>query len=341
MLPVMQVGRVRPGAPPEHDVLHPVGGGLGQARPTNNIGIHSKIFIVMNLPFLKSSLPSLFLALFGLSLEAAQAPAPRSRAAVDAILKSPAPDSPAPRPLHILLVAGPKDHGPGEHDYPKWQKDWAPLLAKAPGVKVSTAFPWPENHQWDGVDLVVFYLKTKWDSNQVAQIRRHQGKGGGVATIHWAIGCDQDWPNHAHCFGLSYKAASYRHGPVKLKLTVPDHPITRGLPPLMDFVDEPYWPFIGDTNRIEILATSDEMIYRGDDRARNPGDDTVQSVPVFWAYQPPGTSARVFVSIFGHYSWTFDDPYFRLLMLRGMAWAAKESPRRFDALAIEGVPLVP
>ncbi|MBM3824120.1 MAG: hypothetical protein FJ404_14750 [Verrucomicrobia bacterium] len=40
MLPVMQVGRVRPGAPPEHDVLHPVGGGLGQARPTNNIGMH-------------------------------------------------------------------------------------------------------------------------------------------------------------------------------------------------------------------------------------------------------------------------------------------------------------
>ncbi|MBM3821794.1 MAG: hypothetical protein FJ404_02700 [Verrucomicrobia bacterium] len=40
MLPVMQVGRVRPGAPPEHDVLHSVGGGLGQARPTNNIGMH-------------------------------------------------------------------------------------------------------------------------------------------------------------------------------------------------------------------------------------------------------------------------------------------------------------
>ncbi|MBM3823000.1 MAG: hypothetical protein FJ404_08970 [Verrucomicrobia bacterium] len=42
MLPVMQVGRVRLGAPPEHDVLHPVGGGLGQARPTNNIGIHGR-----------------------------------------------------------------------------------------------------------------------------------------------------------------------------------------------------------------------------------------------------------------------------------------------------------
>ncbi|MBM3822581.1 MAG: hypothetical protein FJ404_06815 [Verrucomicrobia bacterium] len=42
MLPVMPVGRVRPGAPPERDVLHPVGGGLGQARPTNNIGIHGR-----------------------------------------------------------------------------------------------------------------------------------------------------------------------------------------------------------------------------------------------------------------------------------------------------------
>jgi len=37
MLPEMQVGRVRPGAPPEHDVLHPVGGGLGQAHlPTTS-----------------------------------------------------------------------------------------------------------------------------------------------------------------------------------------------------------------------------------------------------------------------------------------------------------------
>ncbi|MBM3823799.1 MAG: hypothetical protein FJ404_13095 [Verrucomicrobia bacterium] len=44
MLPLMQVGCVRPGAPPEHDVLHPVGGGLGQARPTNNIGIHGRGF---------------------------------------------------------------------------------------------------------------------------------------------------------------------------------------------------------------------------------------------------------------------------------------------------------
>jgi hypothetical protein len=62
-------------------------------------------------------------------------------------------------------------------------------------------------------------------------------------------------------------------------------------------------------------------------------------VPVFWTYEPSGTDARVFVSIFGHYRWTFDDPFFRLILLRGMSWAAKETPYRLDQLALEGLKL--
>ncbi|MGE3309981.1 MAG: ThuA domain-containing protein [Limisphaerales bacterium] len=272
-------------------------------------------------------------------VDGAEAPPPRRRADVEAILRqAPKPEGPL-KPLHVLLVAGPKDHGPGEHDYPAWQKQWAPLLAKAENVKVSTAFPWPTPEQWEGVDLVVFYLKTKWDAGQLAQIRKHQEKGGGVATIHWAIGCDQEWHNHAQHFGMSYKSASYRHGHVDLKVALPDHPVALGLPRSMAFVDEPYWPFIGDVSKVRVLATSDEKIYQGDDRRRNPGDDTVQTIPVFWTYETPASSARVFVSIFGHYMWTFDDPYFRLLMLRGMAWAARSHPYRFDSLATEGVKL--
>jgi hypothetical protein len=34
-----------------------------------------------------------------------------------------------------------------------------------------------------------------------------------------------------------------------------------------------------------------------------------------------------------------DDPYFRILLLRGMAWAAGESPYRFDELVTRGIPL--
>lgn len=275
------------------------------------------------------------------TLSAAEPPPKRSKAEVELVLaKAPPRDaSMALRPLHILLVAGPKDHGPGEHDYPAWQKQWAPLLAKAPGVRVTTAFPWPKPEQWDGVDLAVFYLKTRWDAAQLTDIRRHQQHGGGVVTIHWAIGCDQEWEQHAKYFGLSYKSASYRHGVTDLQVTEPSHPILLGLPPTMRFVDEPYWPFIGNRSRIRVLATSDEKINQGDDRARNPGDATVETVPVFWTYEPVETKARVFVSIFGHYMWTFDDPFFRLLLLRGMAWVAHDHPYRLDALATEGLEL--
>ncbi|MBX3744969.1 MAG: ThuA domain-containing protein [Verrucomicrobiae bacterium] len=279
------------------------------------------------------------LAATHLPLQAATAPPPRSRAEIHRVLALAPPAPHTLRPLHILLVAGPKDHGPGEHDYPKWQREWAPLLAQAEHVRVSTAFPWPTPEQWEGVDLAVFYLKTRWDAAQLADIKRLQDRGGGAVTIHWAIGCDQHCERHADRFGLSYPAASYRHGPVDLKLALPDHPILLGLPRSIPFVDEPYWPFVGDPNRIQVLATSEEMIHRGDDRRRNPGDDTVATVPVFWTFEPPDSRGRAFVSIFGHYMWTFDDPYFRLLLLRGMAWAARDHPYRFDPLAIEGVPL--
>ncbi|HEV8603844.1 MAG TPA: ThuA domain-containing protein [Tepidisphaeraceae bacterium] len=267
------------------------------------------------------------------------APPPRSRAEVEAILnKAPKTDQPL-RHLNILLVAGPKDHGPGEHDYPRWQKEWAPLMSKADNVKITTAFPWPTSDQWTGVDLAVFYLKTKWDASQLADIKSLQDRGAGIVTIHWAIGCDQEWDNHANRFGLSYRAASFRHGKVNLKLTDKEHPILLGLPPAMQFVDEPYWPFIGDKSKVNVLATSDEMIQRGDDRSKNPGDDRVESIPVFWACEPADSKGRVFVSIFGHYMWTFDDPFFRLMLLRGMGWAAKDNPYRFDSLSIDGVEL--
>jgi type 1 glutamine amidotransferase len=245
----------------------------------------------------------------------------------------------ARRPLHVLLVAGPKDHGPGEHDYPAWQKAWAVLLAKAPGVRVTTAFPWPEPAQWEGVDVVVFYFRGRWDARQLAEIQKHQARGGGVVSVHWAIGCDQDVNKHSEHFGLSYPNKSYRHGPTELRLVKPEHPLLIGLPRSIPFVDEPYWPFVGNRSNVTVLATSDEKINQGDDRRGNPGDDTVEAVPVFWTYERSGSDVRVLVSIFGHYTWTFDDPYFRLMLLRGIAWAAKHNTYRLDRLAVEGVTL--
>src|SRR5262249_6365519 len=71
-----------------------------------------------------------------------QPPPARTMKEVEAVLAG-APEAPAKtRPIHIVLVTGRKDHGPGEHDYPAWQKAWSRLLAMADDVKVTTANDW-------------------------------------------------------------------------------------------------------------------------------------------------------------------------------------------------------
>ena len=108
---------------------------------------------------------------------------------------------------------------------------------------------------------------------------------------------------------------------------MPEHPVCRGLPAQIRWLDEPYWPPTppGPAERIEVLAASREALEPG--RNRN-----VAPQPQFWSC--PHGKGRVFGCVPGHYTWTFDDPFFRLLLLRGMAWAAGENPYRFDPLAL-------
>ena len=40
---------------------------------------------------------------------------------------------------------------------------------------------------------------------------------------------------------------------------------------------------------------------------------------------------RVFCTLLGHYTWTFEDPFFRILVLRAMSWSVREPLNRFDA----------
>lgn len=255
-------------------------------------------------------------------------PAARSRAEVAAVMKQAEPPQANPRALRLLLVAGPKTHGVAQHDYPVWQKTWASFLAKAPGVTTDTAFPFPSEAQLAAADVAIFYFKGAWDAAQVAALENFQKRGGGVVTLHWAIGVTAAPEPFAARMGLAYPAAKYRHGIVDLQIDA-SHPITRGFPAMLRFTDETYWPLVGDRSRVRVLATAEE-------NAGPQGEPA--SVPVFWTHEP-ADGGRAFACIFGHYMWTFDDPLFRLLLLRGIAWAAREPASRLDALALDGVVL--
>jgi len=295
-------------------------------------------------------------------LWAAEAPKPRSRGEVEAVLAK-APKPPARRELrelNIVLVAFKKDHGPNEHDYPLWQKRWAVLLggkeagqeqqvnlygpasetkqkialAGAPKVQVSMADGWPSKEQLEKANLIAAFCYVQWDEEKLKDLEEFLSRGGGFVILHPAVIVPEGkdiTEQLTKLIGLAweYNYTRWRHGLMDLKIAAPEHPICLGLPEKIHFLDEAYWPLKGDLSKVTVLATSDETISK-DSQQTKPE-------PMFYTYECG--KGRVFSCILGHYTWTFDDPYFRILLLRGMAWAAGESPYRFDRLVLRGIPL--
>jgi putative heme-binding domain-containing protein len=248
-------------------------------------------------------------------------PKPRARAEVDAVLAG-APDPPEKtRPIRIMLVAGPKDHGLGEHDYPAWQKAWEKLMAAADMVEVVTAWEWPAKEEFQKADVMVFYQHGDWNPKRAADIDAFLDRGGGLVYVHWAVDGQKDAPGFARRIGLASRGGmiKFRHGPLDLAFNKdPKHPIARNLDRLK-LVDESYWMLTGELPADRVIAT---QVEENEPR------------PLFWTTEP--SKGRVFVSIPGHYSWTFDDPLFRVVLLRGIAWAAREPVDRFNDLVWPG-----
>ncbi len=252
-----------------------------------------------------------------------EAPPIRSQAELAAVLAGSMPLAKELRTLNIVLVAGKKDHGPGEHDYPAWQVQWGQLLAAAPNVNVSAAWDFPSEEQMAASDILIFFQKGAWNDDRAKKLDVYLARGGGAVYIHWAVNGDDRVAEFSTRIGLASKGGSirYRHGPLTLEMHNTDHPILRNIDQLKLY-DESYWLLTGDVKNVTLLGTSTE-----------DGEAT----PQVWAYEKG--AGRVFVSIPGHYSWTFDDPIFRVLLLRGICWTAKEPIDRFNELVPLGARL--
>jgi hypothetical protein len=252
-------------------------------------------------------------------------PLPRTAAEVDAVLAG-APNPPEKiRQLRVVLVAGKKDHGKGEHDYPAWQKAWAALFGHADKAEVVTAWEWPAKEEFQKADVMVFYQHGDWNPQRAVDVDAFLERGGGLVYVHWAVDGRDHAPEFAKRIGLASRGGKikYRHGPLDLSFNKDTkHPIARNLDKL-HLVDESYWLLTGELPAGRVIASAVE-----DQEPR----------PLFWSLDHG--KGRVFVSIPGHYSWTFDDPLFRVVLLRGIAWAAKEPVDRFNNLVRIGADLV-
>lgn len=248
-------------------------------------------------------------------------PPPRSRAEVTKVLSESPVASTEKRPMRVVLVSGRKDHGPGEHDYPAWQKAWSELFGIAENTLVEIADAWPSAEQLQKADVLVFYQQGTWTPERTRDMDAFLKRGGGAVYVHYAVDGGNDAPGFAQRIGLAWQGgrSKFRHGPLELGFeTSARHPIGRNFDKVK-FHDESYWQLVGDPGRISLIASGAE-------------DGAAQ--PLFWTIEP--SNGRVVVSIPGHFSWTFDDPLFRVLLLRSIAWAAKEPVDRFNDLVLPG-----
>src|SRR5260221_2690569 len=178
---------------------------------------------------------------------------------------------------------------------------------------------WPNAKQLQTANVIVFYSDNPgWNTARAKELDAFLARGGGAAFLHYAVDGHQDVEALAGRIGLAWRggASKFRHGPLNLRLQ--PHPLSEGLSGL-NLIDESYWNLVGNEKEINLLAV---------------GDEENKAEPLLWTRQQG--EGRIFVSIPGHYTWTFDDPLFRLLILRGIAWTAHQPLDRLAPLALIG-----
>lgn len=246
------------------------------------------------------------------------------------------------RDLNIVWVWGVDyDHERGFHEYP-WVMDLFvnKLLPTVPKVTAEHVMYFPTDEQWAKADLVVFYHHAfeVWGDKHYAEIEAFQKRGGGLVIIHEST-IQRPGEALAKCIGLAWGIDSSENGrsgwgllpsPVSLTEAGESHPIFERFPESFELVDEFYWNLTGKASRITPMITSPAGPGGGTRGPHDADELDGEKWPVMWT-QVKG-KGKLFVTVPGHNYFMFNDPYFRIILLRAMAWTMDESFDPFKPL---------
>jgi putative membrane-bound dehydrogenase-like protein len=224
------------------------------------------------------------------------------------------------QPLRVFIRAGEKTHGPGQHDHPRFLKEWTALLNER-GAKADGAMGFPTAEQLDATDVLVMYAADAGtiSTGQRAVLDKFLKRGGGLVVIHDAV-CGKDAPWFKTVVGgaWDYSHAKFFEGDISFYYQDYNSPITKGVSNF-NFDDEMYYD-LDMMPEAHVLAA----VYRPDDRNKHDGHNlpsVYDIVPQMWTYEKD--NYRAFVAIPGHNYKSFNLPHFRAVLLRGIAWAGK------------------
>lgn len=275
-----------------------------------------------------------------------QKPIKRDSAAIEKIM-GPSSISKPSRDLKIVWVWGvDKNHDRGAHEY-GWVMDRFvnTLLPQVPRVTAERAMYFPSDEQWATADLIVFYFQSPqpWTAAEYTKMDSYQKRGGGLIYLHLAIleGSGQEL---AKRIGLAYGTRDTGHGttkwgPLPIPLTVTGKgaasPILAGFDQVFDLMDEHYWNLTGNPAKVDVLITAPGGPTNGSTRPPETDELDDEAWPVAWMKETG--QGKVFATVLGHNYFSFNDPYFRIILLRAMAWTMNESFEPFKHVVLRNL----
>ncbi len=230
----------------------------------------------------------------------------------------------------ILLIAGRKSHGPGDHEFFAGTAILMDLLKQTPGVwPIMARDGWPKNEKlFDTADCVVFFMDGRKghpvvQGDRLAKMQKLMDKGVGWVNIHYAV----DYlPQHGKTV-IGWMGGYYEpdysinpHWDAVIR-TLPKHPITRGVKPFT-IRDEWYYGmrFIEDMKGLTpiLQAVPPDETRRTEYTKSRKG----QLETMAWAYERPD-GGRGFGFTGGHFHRNWADENFRRIVVNAILWCAK------------------
>ncbi|HEY0968253.1 MAG TPA: PVC-type heme-binding CxxCH protein [Opitutaceae bacterium] len=251
--------------------------------------------------------------------------------------------SAAEPPLRVFIRSGPKTHGPGAHDHPRFLAEWTTLL-NARGATATGGDAFPTAAQLAATDVLVLHAPNAGDIAPADRetLNAFLARGGGLVVIHAAaVSADPAW--YSSLIGGSWREGTTRwlEAPMHLYFADRSHPITQDVSN-WQMEDEIYYDMDLSPN-IHVLATAYtpkaiDTGGRGDRAAQQRAAEAValrkgvnvyDHQPQMWTYERTVDGGakpyRAFVSLPGHRYENFHRPNYRAILLRGIVWAGGRS----------------
>ena len=244
-------------------------------------------------------------------------------------------------PAKVVLVAGNRSHGPGDHEFNAGVMLMATCLREIGGIEAAVVKGgWPEDESvFEGASTVVFFMDGGGGHPMIQKDRLDRvlkpliDKGVGLACLHYAVEVPKGKPGDAFLDWLGgYYEAGYSTNPhwtAEIK-GFPEHPITRGVKPFA-VRDEWYYnirfrPGMKGVTPIVVAKPDDETRQGKTSYPRGPYPHVVaasgRDEVLAWAVERPD-SGRGFGFTGAHFHKNWADPNFRKLVLNAVLWTAK------------------